>query len=70
MAQVEFNYNGTSTVIQCQEVQNMDEIFNNFLSKTHLDKNKINLRKLLMHLPRECKIYKLEMMIGNHRKKD
>ena len=42
MAQVEFNYNGTSTVIQCQEVQNMDEIFNNFLSKTHLDKNKIN----------------------------
>ena len=42
MTQVEFQYNGVSTIIQCQENQKMSEICNNFISKSHLNENEIN----------------------------
>ena len=42
MAQVEFQYNSTNTIIQCKEEETMNEICNNFISKTHLDENNIN----------------------------
>ena len=42
MAQVEFHYNGTSAIIQCQEDQNFNEICNNFITKTNLNENEIN----------------------------
>ena len=42
MAQVEFQYNSTNTIIQCKEEERMNEICNNFISKTHLDENNIN----------------------------
>ena len=42
MAQVEFQYNSISTIIQCNEDQKMSEICNNFISKSNLDENNIN----------------------------
>ena len=42
MAQVEFHYNGTSTIIQCQEEQNFNEICQNFITKSNLNENEIN----------------------------
>ena len=42
MAQVEFHYNGNSTIIQCQEDQKFDEIFKNFITKIKLKENEIN----------------------------
>ena len=42
MAQVEFQYNGNMTIIQCQEDQRMEDICNAFI-------NKVNIK--------ECKIY-------------
>ena len=42
MAQVEFQYNGTNTVIQCQENQKMSEICNNFITKSHINEKEIN----------------------------
>ena len=42
MTQAEFQYNGVSTIIQCQENQKMSEICNNFISKSHLNENEIN----------------------------
>ena len=41
MASVEFQYNGTSTVIQCQEGQKMEEIYNNFINKSKINRNEI-----------------------------
>ena len=45
MAQVEFQYNSISTIIQCNEDQKMSEICNNFISKSNLDENNIFLKK-------------------------
>ena len=42
MAQVEFQYNSISTIIQCNEDQKMSEICNNFISKSNLDENNLN----------------------------
>ena len=42
MAQVEFQYNGTNTIIQCQENQKMSEICTNFVTKAHINENEIN----------------------------
>jgi len=42
MAQVEFQYNGTTTIIQCKETQKMDEICKNFISKTKIKEEDIN----------------------------
>ena len=42
MAQVEFQCNGISTIIQCNEEQKMYEICNNFISKSNLNENNIN----------------------------
>ena len=42
MAQVEFQYEGTKTIIQCQENQKMSEICNNFIFKSNLNENDIN----------------------------
>jgi len=42
MAQVEFQYNSISTIIQCNEDQKMSEICNNFTSKSNLDENNLN----------------------------
>ena len=42
MAEVEFQYNGISTIIQCKEDQTMYEICNTFISKAHLNENNIN----------------------------
>ena len=39
MAQVEFQYNGINTIIQCQEDQKMVEICNNFLTKSNINEN-------------------------------
>ena len=41
MASVEFQYNGTMTVIQCQENQKMKEICNNFITKSKIKENQI-----------------------------
>ena len=41
MASVEFQYNGTMTIIQCQENQKMKEICNNFLTKSKIKENEI-----------------------------
>ena len=41
MASVEFQYNGTMTVIQCQENQKMKEICNNFLIKSKIKENEV-----------------------------
>ena len=42
MAQVEFQYNGINTIIQCNDEQKMYEICNNFISKTNINENNIN----------------------------
>ena len=42
MAQVEFQYEGIITTIQCQENQKMSEIFNTFTFKANINKNKIS----------------------------
>ena len=42
MAQVEFQYDGISTIIQCKEDQKMSEICNNFITKTNINENNIN----------------------------
>ena len=42
MAQVEFQYNGISTIIQCKEDQKMSEICNNFIMKSNINENNIN----------------------------
>ena len=41
MAQVEFQYNGNMTIIQCQEEQKMEDICNNYLNKINLKENEI-----------------------------
>ena len=42
MAQVEFQYDGISTIIQCKEDQKMSEICNNFITKSNINENNIN----------------------------
>ena len=42
MAQIEFQYNGIITVIQCQEDQKMSDIFHNFTFKSNINENEIN----------------------------
>ena len=42
MTQVEFQYNGINSIIQCKEDQAMFEICNNFISKSHLNEKNIN----------------------------
>ena len=41
MAQVEFQYNGNMTIIQCQEDQRMEDICNAFINKVNIKENKI-----------------------------
>ena len=41
MAQVNFNYNGTKTVIQCQKDKKMKDIFKRLLPKINTDINKV-----------------------------
>ena len=41
MAQVNFNYNGIKTVIQCQKDDKMKDIFKRLLTKTNIDINKV-----------------------------
>ena len=41
MAQVEFQYNGVITIIQCQESQKMEEICNNFKNKAKINEKEI-----------------------------
>ena len=41
MAQVEFQYNGINTIIQCQENQKILDICNNFISKSNLNENEL-----------------------------
>jgi len=42
MAEVEFQYNGINTIIQCKEDQKMIEICNNFITKSNIIENNIN----------------------------
>ena len=42
MAQVEFQYDGISTIIECNEEQKMHEICNNFITKSNINENNIN----------------------------
>ena len=42
MAQVEFQYNDISAIIQCNEEQKMEEICNNFISKLNLNENNLS----------------------------
>ena len=42
MAQVEFQYNCVSSIIQCKEDQKMYEICNNFINKSHLNENNLH----------------------------
>ncbi len=42
MAQVEFQYNGINIVIQCNEEQKMNEICNNFITKSNIKEEEIN----------------------------
>ena len=41
MAQVNFNYKGTKTVIQCQKDEKMKDIFKRLLTKTNTDINNV-----------------------------
>ena len=41
MASVEFQYNGITTLIQCQEDQKIEEICNKFISKSKINENNI-----------------------------
>ena len=41
MAQVEFQYNGISTIIQCEENQKLNEICNTFINKSNINENEI-----------------------------
>ena len=41
MCQVEFQYDGKSTIIQCNENEKMSEICNKFILKIQVDKNNI-----------------------------
>ena len=41
MAQVEFQYNGINTIIQCQEDQKLSEICSIFINKSKINENKI-----------------------------
>ena len=42
MAQIEFQYNGISTIIQCKEDQKISEIFNNFMFKSNINEKDLN----------------------------
>ena len=42
MAQVEFRYKGTNTIIQCQEEQKMEEICSSFITQSKINENKIH----------------------------
>jgi len=42
MAEVEFQYNGINTIIQCKEDQKMIEICQNFITKSNIKENNIN----------------------------
>jgi len=43
MVEVEFQYNGINTIIQCKEDQKMIEICNNFITKSNIkEENNIN----------------------------
>ena len=42
MSQIEFQYNGISTIIQCKDEQTIYEICKKFVSKSHLNENNIN----------------------------
>ena len=42
MAEVEFQYNGISTIIQCKEDQTLNEICNIFISKSQINESNIN----------------------------
>ena len=42
MAQVEFQYNGINTIIQCKEDQTMYEICNIYISKSNINENNIH----------------------------
>ena len=42
MAEVEFLYNGISTIIQCKEDQTLNEICNIFISKSQINESNIN----------------------------
>ena len=42
MAHVEFQYDGISTIIECNEEQKMHEICNNFITKSNINENNIN----------------------------
>ena len=41
MSSIEFQYNGITTLIQCQEDQKMEEICNKFISKSKINENNI-----------------------------
>ena len=41
MAQVNFNYKGEKTIIQCQKDEKMNDIFQRFLAKTNTDINSV-----------------------------
>ena len=41
MAQIEFNYNGKKTIIQSKLNEKMKNIFQSFVNKVQVDKNKV-----------------------------
>ena len=41
MVEVEFQYNGNITIIQCQQEQKMSEICNNFINKSNINDKEI-----------------------------
>ena len=50
MCQVEFQYNGIKTLIQCNENEKMSEICNKFILKIQVDKNLLHISLNVMKM--------------------
>ena len=72
MAQVEFQYEGINTIIECQEDQKISEIFNNFISKSDIKENEINFfydEKNLTQIDKNLTFNQIANSVDKERKK-
>ena len=72
MAQIEFQYNGISTIIQCNEDQKMSEIFNNFMFKANISEKYLNYTyngRVISENDKNLKFNEIANLIDKERKK-
>ena len=72
MAQIEFQYNGISTIIQCKEDQKMSEIINNFMFKSNINEKDLNYTyngKVISENDKNLKFNEIANLIDKERKK-